>query len=108
LLQGQGDHPRAEEEYFKIQIGQLVGLPRPVRAGAWKRLTFLYTTGEYLLRAHFIGDLILPPEERNFLWRALRERAQRGYLGPPGLPDLPKETASGELLALLLGYFTAR
>lgn len=99
LLRDQPDHPRAGEEYFKIQIGPLERLPRPVLADKWKRLTFLYTTGEYLLRARTLNDLVVQSEERQVLWRSLRERALSGQGYQAGLPDedLPPEA----LLALL-------
>ncbi len=75
LFKDQPDHPRANEEYYKIQLGPLVRLPRPIPAENWKRLTFLYTTGERLLSAETIKDLSVHDEERNVLWKALRERA---------------------------------
>src|SRR5512136_457002 len=51
LLRDEPEHPRAGEEYFKIQLGPLEKLAHPILAEKWKRLTFLYTTGEYLLKA---------------------------------------------------------
>jgi hypothetical protein len=52
-------------------------LTEPIQAGNWRRITFLYTTGEYLARARQLTDLIVEAEERQLLWRALRERALR-------------------------------
>jgi hypothetical protein len=100
LLRAEPDHPRAGEEYFKIQLGPLEALPQPVLAERWKRLTFLYTTGEYLLRARSLNDLVVRREERSLLWRSLRERALAGQSYQADLPgmDLPDE-----LLAALLG-----
>ena len=37
-------------------------------------MTFFYTTGEYLMKAHSLHELILAGEERPLLWKALRER----------------------------------
>jgi hypothetical protein len=82
LLRTQPGHPRAGEQYFKIQLGPLEKLPQPIPSRKWRRLTFLYTTGERLLAATEINDLILQSEERELLWKALRERglaAERGY-----------------------------
>src|SRR5512136_1614065 len=59
LLRTEPDHPRAKEEYYKIQIGALERLPKPILAGNWRRITFLYTTGEYLLKAATINDLVV-------------------------------------------------
>ena len=75
LLHDEVDHPRAKEEYFKIQLGPLITLAKPIKADRWRRITFLYTTGEYLLKADTINDLVIHSEERETLWRALRERA---------------------------------
>jgi hypothetical protein len=76
LLRDEPDHPRADEPYFKIQLGQVRALPRPITAHRWRRFTFLYTTGERLLRAREIKDLRVPPSrEHDRLWRLIRERA---------------------------------
>jgi hypothetical protein len=75
LLKDEPDHPRSGEEYYKIQIGPLVELPKAIPAGGWRRITFFYTTGEYLLKATTINDLVVKDDERNVLWQALRERA---------------------------------
>jgi hypothetical protein len=99
LLRDELDHPRAGEEYFKIQIGSLERLPRPIVADKWRRLTFLYTTGEYLLKASTLNDLVIQSEERQSLWQSLRERATSTSHYHTDLPeaDIPPEV----LLALL-------
>jgi hypothetical protein len=74
LLRTQPNHPRAQEPYYKIQLGPLERLDRPIPSRAWRRLTFLYTTGEHLLRAEELNDLIVQSAERDRLWKALRER----------------------------------
>jgi hypothetical protein len=76
LFREEIDSPRANEEYFKLQIGPLMQLDTPIEASSWKRITFLYTTGEYLIRAKTIQDLVVHSEERSILWRSLRERQQ--------------------------------
>ncbi len=100
LLRDESDHPRAREEYYKIALGGLEILPHPIFAQHWKRLTFLYTTGEYLLRAQDLSDLVVDSEERSLLWSALRERAGAAQTYGAELPDvdLPPEA-----LAKLLG-----
>ena len=77
LLRTQPDHPRANEPYYKIQIGPLERLERPVPSRSWRRITFLYTTGEHLMQAEELNDLIVQSEERERLWKALRERGLR-------------------------------
>ena len=99
LLRDEPDHPRAREEYYKVQLGPLEQLARPILAETWRRVTFLYTTGEYLLKAETVNDLVVQSEERKTLWQALRERAGTSYA--------PDETEDVELdpliLAALLG-----
>lgn len=99
LLKTERDHPRAKEEYYKIQVGALETLARPVVAETWRRITFLYTTGEHLLRANTVNDLVVQSDERQLLWQALRERAGQAY----GSPDLPDMDIPEEALAILLG-----
>ena len=74
LLRDEPDHPNAGLEYYKVQLGPLVRLPAPVIAGNWRRITFFYTTGEYLSKAETVNDLIVQSDERRLLWQALRER----------------------------------
>ncbi len=100
LLRDQADHPRAHEEYYKIQLGELERLPNPVLADAWRRLTFLYTTGSYLLTARILNDLVVDVHERPGLWRTLRERAER----PGGYKtEVPDGDIDPHFLAALLG-----
>lgn len=105
LLKDEADHPRAHEEYFKIQIGALEKLSQPVLADKWKRLTFLYTTGEYLLKAGTLNDLIVNTDERAVLWRSLRERAENAQLYKT---DLPEADIPPEILIALLGIKEAQ
>lgn len=99
LLKDEADHPRAKEEYYKVQIGGLEKLPRPITTDRWKRLTFLYSTGEYLLNARTVNDLVVAGDERQLLWQSLRERAENEQLYNVDLPgtDIPPEV----LIALL-------
>lgn len=99
LLRDEADHPRAKEEYYKIQIGGLEKLGQPVISEKWKRITFLYTTGEYLLKAKTLNDLIVDGDERDVLWRSLRERAANHQLYKTDLPDV--DIPPDVLLALL-------
>lgn len=99
LLKTEPDHPRAKEEYYKVQLGPLELLSRPILAEKWRRITFLYTTGEYLLNASTMNDLVIQSDERQLLWQALRERAEQSYLSE----DLPEINLPEETLAILLG-----
>ena len=75
IIQDQPNHLRADEEYYKIQLGLLTQLKNPIRAEKWKRITFLYTTGSRFAKAKTINDLVVRSNEREVLWRSLREKA---------------------------------
>ena len=105
LLKDESDHPRAKEEYYKLQIGGLEKLKEPVKSEKWKRLTFLYTTGEYLLKAKSLNDLVVDGDERQLLWRSLRERAENSQLYKT---DLPEADIPPEVLIALLGIKDAQ
>ena len=100
LFRDEPEHPRANEEYVKLALGPLQSLPEPIRAGIWKRITFLYTTGALLSSARELGDLVVGTEERAGLWRILRERAiLGGRYRAEDLSDLVLDPA----LTILLG-----
>ena len=99
LLKTEPDHPRAREEYYKIQLGPLEQLAEPILADTWRRITFLYTTGEYLLNASTVNELVVKSDERQLLWQALRERADQQY----GNQLLPEYDIPEEVLQVLLG-----
>ena len=100
LLKDEADHPRAGEEYYKIQIGALEKLPHFIASEKWKRITFLYTTGEYLLNARTLNGLVVGGDERLVLWRSLRERAENEQLYKT---DLPEADIPPDVLIALLG-----
>jgi len=75
IIQDEPGHHRADEEYYKIQLGPLTHLENPIRADKWKRITFLYTTGVRFSKAKIINDLVVRAGERKILWRSLREKA---------------------------------
>ncbi len=103
LLNEEKDHPRARETYYKIQVAGLIDLPAPVLAGRWKRVTFFFTTGKYLLNARYLADLVVPQEERRLLWQALRERASRtqNYRTEKFPEELPDQHTLDQILGLL-------
>lgn len=100
LLRDEADHPRAREEYFRIQVGPVEALPHPILADKWRRITFLYTTGEYLLHARTLNELVVDSAERESLWQSLRERAEGDQVYQTELPDL---SVPAEALMALLG-----
>ncbi len=78
LLKDEPEHPRADEEYYKIQLGPLIKLDKPITTTTWKRITFFYTIGKSLLEAKVVNDLVIRSEERSILWRSMRERLDDG------------------------------
>lgn len=104
LLRDEADHPRAKEEYYKVQLGPLIELTRPIMAGRWRRITFLYTTGEQLLTSRTVNDLVVRSEDRALLWRSLRERAlATGQYQADDLPEIALDPLLLEMLGKLSG-----
>ena len=82
LLPDEPEHPRAHERYYKIEIGPLQRLARPIPSRRLRRITFIPTTLSRLLRAREINDLWMgnPLQER--LWAELKAHgieAEREY-----------------------------
>lgn len=99
LFKDESGGPKADHEYFKIALGPLHSLPQPIPSGKWKRLTFLYTTGERLLGAEDLSQLGVHDEERQVLFQALRERAkQEQQYSAVRRPEFPLDP---ELLAYI-------
>ncbi len=101
LFHDQSDHPRAQEEYFKLQLGPLIELPNPIVANTWKRITFFYTTMGRIRTAATLQDLPVHDEERQVLWQSLRERALQA--DEYHAQELPKMAIDPALLALFDG-----
>lgn len=57
LLPDQPDHPRADDLYFKVQLGPLQQLDRPIISMRWRRILFLHTTWDRFRDATEIADL---------------------------------------------------
>ncbi len=77
LLPEEADHPRADDYYFRIEIGPLMRLDRPVPAARYRRITFIHTTLDRLMSAEDVTDLRRDDEPFDMLWRALRENRLR-------------------------------
>jgi hypothetical protein len=59
LLPAEPDHPRADQLYYKVQLGPLQLLERPIISLHWRRVTFIHTTWDRLVTAVEINDLLL-------------------------------------------------
>lgn len=73
LLPEGADHPRAQDWYYKIEIGPLQRLPHPIPSQRLRRITFIPTTLARLLSAAEINDLWLGSEEEERLWEAFKQ-----------------------------------
>lgn len=73
LLPDEAAHPRAADAYYKIEIGPLQRLPKPVPSRALRRIAFIATTLSRLLAAQEINDLWQRDDPQQRLWLALRE-----------------------------------
>lgn len=77
LLPEEQDHPRANDYYFRIEIGPLQRLERPIPAESFRRVTFIHTTFEHLLMAERVTDLFRKADPFERLWQSLREHNLR-------------------------------
>ncbi len=93
LIPDEPDHPRADALYYKVVLGALEPLPRPVPSRRLRRITFIPTTLGRLLQAEEINDLWIKSRAQEQLWAALKEadlEAERQY---PLRDELPQYVA---------------
>jgi hypothetical protein len=57
LLPDERDHARADEAYYKLQLGPLMQLELPIHSLRWRRITFIETTWDRFTAAEEINDL---------------------------------------------------
>jgi len=83
MLPDEPDHPRANRLYYRLSLGPLQMLPEPIPSRALRRISFIPTTLERLLRAEDVADLWLhrPPTEAKATAYRLRERPAERRLG---------------------------
>jgi very-short-patch-repair endonuclease len=72
LLPDEPDHPRAREPYFRVRLGPLRKLDRPVPSARARRIVFIPTTLAKLQTAQEINDLYHESPLEDQLWQALR------------------------------------
>ncbi len=59
LFPEQTDHPRAEDRYYKMQIGPLIRREPPIPSLRWRRVSFIQTTWDRFSAAEEINDLYM-------------------------------------------------
>jgi len=61
------EHPRADETYYKIQVGPLAKLEHPIPSLRWRRITFIETTWDRFTAAKEINDLYISGADGLFI-----------------------------------------
>lgn len=83
LLPDEPDHPRADELYYKVQLGRLRQLSRPIISLRWRRVTFMHTTWDRFQDAVELNDLFVDGGEYvDRVYAVLKDRgirAERNY-----------------------------
>ena len=82
LLPSEPNHPRSETLYWKIEIGPLVALPRPIPSHRLRRVTFIPTTLARLFQAQEINDLWVKETTGDRLRGVWQVRESTGSLRP--------------------------
>jgi hypothetical protein len=59
LVPAEPDHPRAAAFYYKVQLGPLQYLERPIISLHWRRVTFIHTTWDRFQTASELNDLFV-------------------------------------------------
>ncbi len=59
LLPDQPDHPRADQPYYKVQIGPLIRRDPEIPSFRWRRISFITTTWDRFSAAEEINDLYM-------------------------------------------------
>jgi hypothetical protein len=75
LLPQEPKHPRANDLYYKVQLGPLQQLERPIISLRWRRVTFIHTTWDRFIDAAEINDLFVEGGEYvDRLYAALKDQ----------------------------------
>lgn len=75
LLPDQPDHPRADEWYWRVALGAVECLPRPIPSRRLRRLTFIPTSWELLHTAHDVAELWHVDEWTPVVWHVFPDAA---------------------------------
>lgn len=78
LFPDQQDHPRADENYYKVSLGSLEKLAQPITSLRYHRIIFLHTTWDRFQDAREVNDLLVQGGEyTDRLYATLKERGIR-------------------------------
>lgn len=57
ILPTEADHPRADEQYYRLALDDLIQKPQPITNPARRPISFIYTTWDRFIVARTIADL---------------------------------------------------
>jgi hypothetical protein len=77
MMPDEADHPRADDYYFRIEVGPLERLEKPVPSATLRRITFIHTTLAQLFDADDVRELYQQDAPFDRLWQALRDARLR-------------------------------
>ncbi|MFQ5859516.1 MAG: UV DNA damage repair endonuclease UvsE [Anaerolineae bacterium] len=77
LLPEEANHPRADDLYYKVEIGPLDRLAAPIPSRRLRRITFIATTLDRLMSAEEINDLWMGGVSEEDLWETFGEEEKR-------------------------------
>jgi hypothetical protein len=89
LLPEEPMHPRADDQYFRVSLGDLFRLTRAIPSRRLRRITFIPTTLGRLQSAAEINDLWIRNSAQERLWRALQEAGLDAECQYPLHDDVP-------------------
>lgn len=72
LFESDFDHPRANDAYYKLQLGSMLQLSRPITSRIGRRVLFIPTTGDKFSRAVELNELMGKSDADDALWDALK------------------------------------
>lgn len=78
LFPDQPDHPRANDRYYRLQLGDLVRKSPPIVSLRWRRITFIQTTWDRFVAATEVNDLF--SSDSIFVDRAYHALRHRGIV----------------------------
>jgi len=82
LLPDEPGHARAGAEYYKVELDELMRLPRPIPSRRWRRIVFIPTSLERLLHSQEVNDLFKTSPIEDKLYFTLEDAglpAERQY-----------------------------
>ncbi|RME97493.1 MAG: hypothetical protein D6768_19520 [Chloroflexi bacterium] len=78
LLPAEPEHPRAGQWYYKLNLGPLHHKLPPIVSDKWRRITFVFTTGDRFEAATEIGGLLKDTDAGGLPFVTLKE-AEPGF-----------------------------